>query len=1448
MLCELPLQPPSQPNGITNQILWTQNNISTTNCKSFLRHFHRSGTSHHPVVPALKTINSGAQSVPEASFKTTESPEHKSITPEKDYDVTMTEADVEGGAGGIHSESAFKMEDEEMSEARGNDGGGEGSGEEGRNGNGESNNNGSVGGGNGGRKSSSEDRTNGKSPDKEGGNNGTNGGNNNAKSGGNEDKVGGGVGSADAPNLPLLIGTLSYSDSGGTRRHMIRGNWRYENTLESRPQRFELTRTLAAEEDLKELPKDGVFSGSFSMEFIVTNSKGKIKTKTRVIMETGVKITFMLTEGEPKTYTVRGQGNNEYGAFELHGTATKVVNEDDPEDPAYNIQLRKSYATEPLEETPQKKSKDKKRKYSGLGSVEVINSEELPPPCKSHDYGVISLRGKLVRHTSPNLGFTDVTHKITGVWANSLEFILKDPENKNGLCNAFQYEHKTSNGSDSFPLSGKYTGWFHLKDEIGNNPEIPEKDITLKFKKNNAGYHNVEGKGSNVFGKYTITGTLTEDGTITLFRHFQENHKQKKSTSLKISTPAPGPLNGNGDFKSPKPIDAGPLPLKFDDVVIPHHSELVAAIIPPEQYSAVCRGTIKINENGAHVCNGSWALTLEHFTSGSTSKFHFGIEAHRAAEDAQLMLDKMKASGADASDNRKIEGNVVDGLTPVSLANTTFPIDSAFYKGAFKLKRGSKHANYTEKQIILKFVKNSSGSYNVYGKGVNDMGTYDAIGTLLIRGKTSGQLQLWKTYAPAAIVEPEPVSKPVARPSGKVFPGSLTEKVTEDSGPVPEMKPPENFPPSISTLQRRESSRQTKVPSRLEDGDPQAQIDRLMEKCSEILRELQNKDSYKFFLEPVDPVALNLPTYFDIIDEPMDLGTIQKKMNAKEVHSPEEFSGLVRLVFENAIKFNTIPDSVVHLSARNLLGYFNQKYKAIQNALDAAKKNKKMTKAERLEMKRKEKEAAKKKLKEEKDLKRKSTGESGNEPKRARVEDLVASNRSVLDKITAAAQDPNATSQVSRTEFNLLLEMVQNMQEHIVAVHNLLSNASKSSAVQPIESSLVLSSFSASETSNTTTKKKKKPPQKGSTTEHVESEEPVEPKQEPEHSPPPSPQVSPEPEPVVDIAPLTLAEQEDLSEAINQLPENLLPGAMQIIREADFVSEDDEEVDVDIDQLDTRTLRRLQQFVRENVKPKRKRQSKKQKQTIAAAHPSPLTAPAPSPEASPEPEPEPEEPSKVSQPRESGKSFFPFGADDSDSDSDADADTDEPKKESNEQSKSAPAADPFADVDDDDDADDDDEDLQVNDIASNWVATTTKRADNEADDSSNDDDDDLWGAAKKEAEASKAREADRAKREEKMRAEAEAAAQQRMAEAAALGEQVRAKREAEEAAEARLREEQEKEAEEARKAAREKALQEVNDVKNTIDLDAQRDLMMKYEQEFNDNYSAGASPSSDFGF
>ena len=54
----------------------------------------------------------------------------------------------------------------------------------------------------------------------------------------------------------------------------------------------------------------------------------------------------------------------------------------------------------------------------------------------------------------------------------------------------------------------------------------------------------------------------------------------------------------------------------------------------------------------------------------------------------------------------------------------------------------------------------------------------------------------------------------------------------------------------------------------------------------------------------VDPVALNIPTYFSIIKQPMDFGTIQQKLNHSEYESAKDFDLDAQLVFANCYKFN----------------------------------------------------------------------------------------------------------------------------------------------------------------------------------------------------------------------------------------------------------------------------------------------------------------------------------------------------------------------------------------------------------------------------------------------------------------------------------------------------------------------------------------------------------------
>jgi hypothetical protein len=1308
--------------------------------------------------PTLNSSSLAKKSIvdyPSAPEPSTTSPEAKSITPDKEHDVNMKEEmDVEEELGGIKEE---KKE---------------------------------------GGPVVMEDAT------PKAGNGNSNGDDGKAKENGSDAAV-----EDTDTTTPILIlkGTLSYSSDPSLRQHQIRGNWTFKNNPLSPPERFELLRTIPPEEDLKQLPMGGEFHGTYSFTYAFTNSKGKTKMKRKNINESGVKINFTKTD-QDGVYDVKGGGENIYGTFDLWGTASKSTLEDDP---GYRIKLNKIYTTT-VKDAPAKKE-------------EVDQPPpEKPAPTQLPKENVVCLCGKLTRNTSENLslGLGDVVHKISGVWAMGYNFILNDPTNSNGLLQKFEYEHKCSGDSTVFPLSGKYTGWFYVDAGAGNTTKISERDIMLKFIENSEGYHNVEGKGSNIYGKYSISGTLEKDGAIKLFRHFQvaklkvSNKKAKAPIgSTLISTPAPGHLSDKkGGLAAIPPLDE--LPMSFDDVKAPDGSEPIPVMSPPLVYGAVSKGIFKINDDGHHTCSGNWAITFDQLNSGAhTSSYHFGLLPHTASDDAKDMLNRMESSGASKHDDRKKP-------TPEGSVNEViFPIDSARYRGSFKMKKGGmKLTTVKDQQIILKFVKNTSGSYNVYGKGVNEMGTFDIVGTLIQQTETSGHLILYRVYPPP--LETEVVTHVASKSSGKVFPGSLTEKAV--AGRPPAMKPPERFTPSASSLQRRESGRQVKVPTRLEDDDPESQRASLMEKCRGILKDLQAKDVNSIFAIPVDPVALQIPTYFDIIKEPMDLGTIQTQIETGELESPEEFIRLVRLVFENAITFNSMPDSLVHTCARSLLGMFNTKIRSVERVLDG--KNKKLSKAELAEVKRKEKEAAK----DRKKGKRKGMEEGGNESKRKKLSDYTNETKSLKEAITQAAPtSPDAP--VSRQEFNLLMELIQLQSDHIAAVHR-YATKSGSSLLGTVDSKNTSSADAtvhhAEGSSKSTTSPKKKKPK-------TEKNDKVKTK------PPPSPQYSPEQPSEENLEPLSMEEQVALSEGINGLPEYLLPGAMQIIREADSVNDDDDEIDLDLDMLDIRTQRKLQRYINENVKPNKRKKEKKRKSSASVA----ATAPARSP--LPAPSPESEEPAGQVEPRPSGKTFFSLGHDDSDSESEAG----ELKDSSEAQTAPAPAADPFAD--DEDGEDDEEEDLKV-DLGANWLGNPSQaevKAGEEGDDSDKDDDeDDLWGAAKKEAEASKALEADRAKREEKLIAEANKATQKRMEEAQALGEEVRAKREEEAANEARRLEEQKQEEENAKKEAREKQQQELDEMKPTIDLDAQRLLMQQYEQEFNDNYSAGASPSSDFGF
>ncbi|KAI5313841.1 PREDICTED: mRNAion factor [Prunus dulcis] len=85
--------------------------------------------------------------------------------------------------------------------------------------------------------------------------------------------------------------------------------------------------------------------------------------------------------------------------------------------------------------------------------------------------------------------------------------------------------------------------------------------------------------------------------------------------------------------------------------------------------------------------------------------------------------------------------------------------------------------------------------------------------------------------------------------------------------------------------------------SHLENGN-------LMKNCGLILSKLMKHKHAWIFNKPVDVVTMGLHDYYDIIKNPMDLGTVKTNLAKGIYSSPFDFAADVRLTFENAMRYN----------------------------------------------------------------------------------------------------------------------------------------------------------------------------------------------------------------------------------------------------------------------------------------------------------------------------------------------------------------------------------------------------------------------------------------------------------------------------------------------------------------------------------------------------------------
>lgn len=128
----------------------------------------------------------------------------------------------------------------------------------------------------------------------------------------------------------------------------------------------------------------------------------------------------------------------------------------------------------------------------------------------------------------------------------------------------FQLSNPSSSSSDltQFPISGKYTGWFHLKQPMKAPLKIEDKDLNIDFQKSfqSDDAYDVTGSGQNKFGKFSLYGTFEpSSGKLQMYRVYipKKTAPTPKSTkgSTKSSTNASATTSSSStpnSFASPR--------------------------------------------------------------------------------------------------------------------------------------------------------------------------------------------------------------------------------------------------------------------------------------------------------------------------------------------------------------------------------------------------------------------------------------------------------------------------------------------------------------------------------------------------------------------------------------------------------------------------------------------------------------------------------------------------------------------------------------------------------------------------------------------------------------------------------------------------------------------------------------------------------------------------------
>lgn len=182
-------------------------------------------------------------------------------------------------------------------------------------------------------------------------------------------------------------------------------------------------------------------------------------------------------------------------------------------------------------------------------------------------------------------------------------------------------------------------------------------------------------------------------------------------------------------------------------------------------------------------------------------------------------------------------------------------------------------------------------------------------------------LELQLETLKAQVAELQAQRDKVSKPKKRIRKRKAAVKYEDDDSDayVPSRPRP---PPSQPTRKRRARQRAS------EPVEVESDVSSSLKKCLKVINNLMAHPYSLPFNQPVDPDRDQAPGYFDVVQYPMDFGTVKKNIQVGNYDTATEFKKDVELVFYNARLYN-LENSIIAHKASYLEKEFNKQYKKL---------------------------------------------------------------------------------------------------------------------------------------------------------------------------------------------------------------------------------------------------------------------------------------------------------------------------------------------------------------------------------------------------------------------------------------------------------------------------------------------------------------------------------------